>query len=169
MGEDWRAQVDKSYQNWKYSDMHGELKSYFNTVQTSSYGEPLKKESKPLYANLSDLRDTLTSDPQKRVISKNSDDNTVEFLNMKIDVGEEEEEEVDKYCQETILGGFWKTMTKLCDTAYLELKTAGDVLKKLFKKLIDFFAAGMQSCVLAIGHAISKIVAWAHPLPDYEV
>lgn len=169
MGEDWRAQVDKSYQKWKYSEMHGELKSYFNTVQTSSYGEPFKKESKPLHAGLSELKETMTCDHKKRVISKNSDDNTVEFLNMKIDVGEEEEEEVDKYCQETILGGFWKTMTKLCDTAYLVLKTAGDVLKKLFKKLIDFFAAGMQSCVLAIGHAIAKIVAWAHPLPDYEV
>ena len=169
MGEDWKAQVDQSYKGWKKSEMHGELKNYFNTVQTSSYGEPFKKDSKDLHSNLSELKETINQcDPNERVISKNSD-NDVEFLGQKINVGEEDEEEVERYCQETILGGFWKTMTKLCDINYLETKTAGDVLKKLFKKLVDFFAAGMKSCVLAIGHTIAKIVAWAHPLPDYEV
>ena len=169
MGEDWRAQVDKSYKNWKYSDMHGELKSYFNKVQMSSYGESLKKESKPLHTNLTELKDSMTCDHHEKVISKNLEDNTVEFLNDKIQVGDAEEEEVERYCQQTIFNGFWKTMKKLCEPAYLALKTAGDVLKKLFKKLVDFFAAGLKSCVLAIGHTIAKIVAWSHPLPDYEV
>ena len=168
MGEDWKAEVDKSYKGWKKSEIHGGLKNYFNTVQTSSYGEPFKKESKDLHAHLSELKDTMKCDLNEKVITKNSD-NHVEFLGQKIDVGEEDEEEVERYCQQTVLDGFWKTVEKLCDTAYLELKTAGDVLKKLFKKLVDFFAAGMKSCVLAIGHTIAKIVAWAHPLPDYEV
>ena len=168
MGEDWKAHVDKSYKGWKKSEMHGGLKNYFNTVQSSSYGEPFKKESKDLHAHLSELKDTMKCDLNEKVISKSSD-NTVEFLNQRILVGEEEEEEVERYCQQTVLDGFWKTVEKLCDTAYLELKTAGDVLKKLFKKLIDFFAAGMKSCVLAIGNTIAKIVAWAHPLPDYKV
>ena len=91
MGEDWKAEVDKSYKGWKKSEMHGELKNYFNTVQTSSYGEPFKRESKDLHEHLSELKDTMKCDPNARVITKNSD-NTVEFLGQKIDVGEEDEE-----------------------------------------------------------------------------
>ena len=169
MEEDWKAQVDKSYKNWKYSDVHGKLKSYFNKVQTSNYGESLKKESKPLHTNLIELKESMTCDHHEKVILKNLEDNTVEFLNEKIQIGDTDEEEVERYCQETIFTGFWKTLNKLCDTTYLALKTTGDVLKKLFKKLVDFFAAGLKSCVLAIGHTIAKIVAWSHPLPDYEV
>ena len=168
MEKDWKAHVDKSYKGWKKSEIHCGLKNYFNAVQTSSYGEPFKRESKDLHEHLSELKDTMKCDQNEKVISKNSD-NTVEFLNQRILVGEEEEEEVERYCQQTVLDGFWKTVEKLCDTSYLELKTAGDVLKKLFKKLVDFFAAGMKSCVLAIGNTIAKIVAWAHPLPDYKV
>ena len=169
MGEDWKDQVDQAYNKWKYNDIHREVKSYFNTIQKSNFGEPFKKESGPLIANLSELKDSVTnSKNHDNVITKKSD-KTVEFLGENIHVGEEEEEEVDRYCKETIFGGFWKTITKLCNTVYLALKSAGDVLKKLIKKLIDFFAAGMKTCVLAIGHVIAKIVAWAHPLPDYEV
>ena len=172
MGDDWKAQVDQSHKDWKSSELHGEMKNYFNTVQKSSYGEQFKKESKPLHTNLSELHDEMTKCDQShkhRVISEKKEDNTVEFLGKTIHVGEADEEEVNQYCQQTMFDSFWKTMNKLCDEAYLELKTAGDVMKKLFKKLIDFFAAGMQSCVLAIGHTIAQIVAWTHPLPDYEV
>ena len=169
MGDDWKAQVDQSHKDWKSSELHGEMKNYFNTVQKSNYGEPLKRESKPLHANLTELKDKMTCDHHGRVISEKKEDNTVEFLGKTINVGEADEEEVNQYCQQTMFDSFWKTMNKLCDEAYLELKTAGDVMKKLFKKLIDFFAAGMQSCVLAIGHTIAQIVAWTHPLPDYEV
>lgn len=169
MSEDWKGQVNEAYKDWKYNDIHNEVKSYFNTIQSTNLGKPYKKEPAPLIANLSELKDSVSERKNDdKIISKN-EENQIEFLDKKINVGDESEEEVDKYCKETIFGGFWKTITKLCNAVYLALKSTGDVLKKLIKKLIDFFAAGMQKCVLAIGHVIAKIVAWAHPLPDYEV
>ena len=33
---------------------------------------------------------------------------------------------------------------------------------------MDFLEAGMKSVVVAIGHTIAKIVAWAYPLPEYK-
>ena len=76
--------------------------------------------------------------------------------------------QIDKYCRETIFGGFWKTTTKLCKLAYLAIKSPLDVLKKLLKKVVDFMEAGMQKAVIAIGRIITKIVAWAHPIPKYD-
>ena len=169
MTVDWREQVDKTYQNWKYNDMHREVKSYFNNIQKTNLGEPYKKESTPLIANLSELKDSVTDSKNADKIVSKSDSNKIEFFGEEIDVGDEDEEEVDRHCRETVFGGFWKTITKLCNSVYLALKSIGDVLKKLIKKLIDFFGAGMKKAVLAIGHVIAKIVAWAHPLPDYEV
>ena len=77
--------------------------------------------------------------------------------------------EVDTYCKETIFSGFWKTLKKLCNASYLMLKSDFDILKKLFKKAVDFIEAGMQSVVVGIGHVIAKIVALAHPIPDYKI
>ena len=169
MGEEWKDQVKLTYNNWKYNEIHREVKSYFNTIQNSNFGEPFKKDSEPLIANLSDLKESVDSTKHSDKIVNKKEDNTIEFMGETILVGESEEDEVDKFCKDTVFGSFWKTITKLCNSAYLALKTTGDVLKKLIKKLIDFFAAGMKTCVLAIGHVIAKIVAWAHPLPDYEV
>ena len=58
-------------------------------------------------------------------------------------------------------------MTKLCNAVYLAAKSVGDVLKKLLKKLVDFFAAGMKKSVIAIGNVVAQIVSWAYPLPEY--
>ena len=77
--------------------------------------------------------------------------------------------EVDTYCKETIFSGFWKTLKKLCNSAYRMLKTDLDILKKLFKKAVDFIEAGMQAIVVGIGHVIAKIVALANPIPDYKI
>ena len=33
----------------------------------------------------------------------------------------------------------------------------------------DFLEAGMKSVVTALGTAVARIVAWAHPLPEYTV
>ena len=59
-------------------------------------------------------------------------------------------------------------MKKLCDKVYTVIKSGLDVLKKLFKKALDFMEAGLQTIVVAIGKTIAKIVAWANPLPEYE-
>ena len=168
MGDEWKEQVKESYTKWKYNDIHKEVKSYFNTIQTEPLGEPYKKDSSSLIANLSELKDNVTESKNEDKIIKKNDDNSIEFLGDNINVGDADEEEVDNYCKETVFGGFWKTITKLCNTVYLALKSIGDVLKKLIKKLVDFFATGMKKAVLAIGHVIAKIVSWAHPLPDYE-
>ena len=67
-----------------------------------------------------------------------------------------------------MFSGFWKTVKKLLSPVYCALKSGLDILKKLFKKVVDFLEAGMKSVVVAIGHTIAKIVAWAYPIPEYE-
>lgn len=168
--DDWKSRVEGSYNNWKYNDIHGEVKSYFNNIQQSpTYGDQFKRQSTDFGANLTELKDQVRDKKNDSKIVHKSDVNTISFLGDEIDVGDEDEETVDRFCKETIFSGFWKTMTKLCNTVYLALKSVGDVLKKLFKKLIDFLEAGMKSCVTAIGNVVSYIVGRIYPLPDYEV
>ena len=170
MDGEWKSRVGESYNKWKYNDIHGEVKSYFNNIQHSpSFGETFKRDSTEFGTNLSQLKDQINDKKNDNKIISKSERNTVNFLGDEIDVGDEDEEIVDRFCQETIFSGFWKTITKLCNMVYLRLKSVGDVLKKLFKKLIDFFEAGMKSCVTAIGNVISSIVGRIYPLPDYEV
>ena len=170
MAADWKSQVESSYNNWKYNEIHGEVKSYFNNIQDSpAFGKPFKRESTEFGANLSELKEEIKDKKNNDKVVSKSDANTVNFLGDEIDVGDEEEEIVDRFCKETIFSGFWKTITKLCNAVYLKLKSVGDVLKKLFKKLIDFIEAGMKSCVTALGNVISWIVGRIYPLPDYEV
>ena len=167
---DWKSRVEASYNSWKYNDIHGEVKSYFNNIQQSpKFGEPFKKESTEFGSNLSELKDQITEKKNDDKIISKSDGNKIQFLGDEIDVDDEDEEVVDRFCKETIFGGFWKTITKLCNAVYLAIKSVGDVIKKLFKKLIDFLEAGMKSCVSAIGNVISYIVGRIYPLPDYEV
>ena len=164
MGEDWKSSVESSYKKWKYNDIHLEVKSYFNNIQHDhNFGVPLKKESTDLGSSLSELKDEITTKKNDDKIVSKSEGNTINFLGDEIHVGDEDEETVDKFCKDTIFSGFWNTITKLCSTDYLKRKSVGDVLKKLFKKLIDFFEAGMKNCVLAIGNVISRIVGWIYP------
>ena len=167
MAGEWQQSVKDSYQQWKYNDMHREIKNYFNEGQHKQFGEPFKKESSPLIANLSELKDEITEKKKTEKVVRKNDDNSIDFLGNRIDVGDEDEEVVDNFCKETVFEGFWKTITKLCNSVYLAVKSVGDVLKKLLKKLVDFFAAGMKKSVIAIGTVVAKIVGWAYPLPDY--
>ena len=133
----WRGAVQQTYHTWKYNDMHKNVKTYFNEVQHKKFGESFKKESNPLIANLSELKDDVSAkkNEDKNIFMK-QEDKTIRFLGENIEVGDEDEEEVEKFCKETIFGGFWKTITKLCNSVYLAVKTVGDVLKKLLKKLL---------------------------------
>ena len=96
---------------------------------------------------------------------------TVTFLNSKISVTKEvaSDTELDMYCKETVFSGFWKTLKKLCNGAYRILKSGLDILKKLFKKAVDFLEAGMQTVVISIGHVIAKIIALMYPIPEYKM
>ena len=47
-------------------------------------------------------------------------------------------------------------MKKLCDKVYTVIKSGLDVLKKLFKKALDFMEAGLQTIVVAIGKTIAN-------------
>jgi hypothetical protein len=143
-GAEWQGEVRDSYQQWKYNTVHKDIKSYFTAVQGTQFGQPFKKDSQPLIANLSQLKDNIEKAKKEDTIIKKRDGNSVEFLGKQIDVGDANEEEVDEFCKETVFSGFWKTITKLCNTVYLSNKSVGDVLKKLLKKLVDFFEAGMM-------------------------
>ena len=92
---------------------------------------------------MSQLKDDVEKAKNDDKVIKKRDGSTVEFLGQHIDVGDADEEEVDKEIKDTIFGGFWKTITKLCNINYIANKSIGDVLKKLMKKLVDFFEAGM--------------------------
>ena len=141
--EEWRGAVRDSYQQWKYNSVHKDIKNYFTVIQESKLGQPFKQDSKPLVANLSQLKDDVEKAKNDDKVIKKRDGSKVEFLGQHIDVGDADEEEVDKVIKDTIFGGFWKTITKLCNINYIANKSIGDVLKKLMKKLVDFFEAGM--------------------------
>ena len=94
----------------------------------------------------------------------------VTFLNSSVSVPKEDasDTDLDTYCKETVFSGFWKTLKKLCNGAYRMFKSGLDILKKLFKKVVDFLEAGMKTVVISIGHAIARIVAWVYPIPEYK-
>ena len=142
--EDWKDAVRDSYQQWKYNTVHKDIKTYFSTIQHSEMGKPFKKDSHPLIANMSQLKEQVEQTKIEDKIIKKHEDNSVEFLGKRINVGDANEAEVDDFCKQTIFSGFWKTITKLSNTVYLDTKSVGDVLKKLMKKLVDFFEAGMM-------------------------
>ena len=142
--EAWKGAVKDSYQQWKYNPVHKDIKNYFTVLQKSKFGQPFKKESEPLMANLSQLKEDVEKAKNEDKVSKIRDGNSVEFLGQKIDVGDADDEDVDKFCKDTVFNGFWKTITKLNNSVYLSTKSVGDVLKKLIKKLCDFMECGMM-------------------------
>ena len=143
--EAWKVAVRDAYHQWKYNEVHKDIKKYFTDIQKreDKFGQPFKKESGPLMANLCQLKEDVEKVKTEDKVRKIRDGSSVEFFGQKIDVGDADEEEVDNFCKETVFDGFWKTVTKLCKAAYLALKSMGDVLKKLMKKLCDFMESGM--------------------------
>ena len=151
MESGWKDEVNSAYQNWKYNQIHKDIKEYFKNPQ-NRMAEPFKRESEPLIANLSELKEEVEEKrrTEERVFFKDTE-KKINFLGSKIEVADADDDEVDEYCKDTIFGGFWKTITKLCNVVYLSLKSVGSVLKKLLKKLVDFLEAGMKKALLAIG------------------
>ena len=166
--EDWRGAVRDSYQQWKYNTVHKDIKTYFSVIQSENFGQPFKKDSRPLIANMAKLKEDIEEAKLIDKVIKKRDGSTIEFMGKSIDVGDADDDEVDAFCKLTVFSGFWKTITKLCNSIYLALKSVGDVMKKLLKKLVDFFEAGMMKSVTVLGSVVAEIVAWSFPLPDYE-
>ena len=142
--EGWKNSVKGSYQKWRYSPVHKDIKNYFTVVQKSKLGQPFKKDSGPLMADLSKLKEDVERAKAEDKVIKKREGSSVEFFGEKIEVGDADDEEVDKFCKDTVFNGFWKTITKLNNSVYLSTKSVGDVLKKLIKKLCDFMECGMM-------------------------
>ena len=144
--EAWKDAVREAYKQWKYNKVHKDIKDHFTVIQKreDKFGQSFKKESGPLMANLSQLKEDVEKAKNEDKVSKIRDGSSVEFLGQKIDVGDADDEDVDKFCKDTVFDGFWKTITKLNNSIYLSTKSVGDVLKKLIKKLCDFMECGMM-------------------------
>ena len=144
--EAWKDAVREAYKQWKYNKVHKDIKDHFTAIQKreDKFGQSFKKEAGPLMANLSQLKEDVEKAKSEDKVSKIRDGSSVEFFGQKIDVGDADDEEVDKFCKDTVFDGFWKTITKLNNSIYLSTKSVGDVLKKLIKKLCDFMECGMM-------------------------
>ena len=150
MSEDRKGELNDACKDWKFHDIHKE--SCFDDIQTTNIGKPYKRGPALVKANSTELKINASESKLDHKIVNKNEESFIEFLDKNNNVGDESEEEVDKYFKEAFSYVFCKTFTK-----------------NLIKKLIDLFVAGMKICILAIGLIIAKIVAWVHPLPDYEV
>ena len=144
--EAWKDAVREAYQQWKYNELHKDIKNHFSVIQKrdDKLGQSFKKDSRPFLADLCQLKEDVERTKAEDKIRKIRDGSSVEFFGQKIDVGNADDEEVDKFCKDTVFDGFWKTITKLNNSIYLSTKSVGDVLKKLIKKLCDFMELGMM-------------------------
>ena len=78
--EAWKGAVRDSYQQWKYNAVHKDIKNYFTVLQKSKFGQPFKKESEPLMANLSQLKEDVEKAKNEDKVTKIRDGSSVEFL-----------------------------------------------------------------------------------------
>ena len=64
--ENWKLQIDTAYHNWKYNNLHKDIKSYFNNCKTNEkVPQKLKyqiQEENPIGSDLNDLKDAVDQD-----------------------------------------------------------------------------------------------------------
>ena len=123
--EAWKDAVREAYKQWKYNKVHKDIKDHFTAIQKreDKFGQSFKKESGPLMANLSQLKEDVEKAKNEDKVNKIRDGSSVEFLGQKVDVGDANDEDVDKFCKDIVVDGFWKTITKLNDSIYLSTKS----------------------------------------------
>ena len=140
----WKEAAREAYQQWKYNELHKDIKNHFSEIQKrdDKFGQSFKKDSRPFLADLCQLKEDVEKTKAEDKVRKIRDGSSVEFFGQKIDVGDADDEEVDKFFKDVVFDGFLKTSKKLCESIYLEIKSVGDVLKKLMKKLCDFMECG---------------------------
>ena len=136
--EEWKNAVKKSCRQWKSNKYHEDVENYFTLIQKSERGRCLNQDSKAFIEKFRTLVDDIEDEGK---IVKKDDRNKIDFLGTKIDVGDADELEVDKFVKETIFGEFKKEFSKLFDSAE---KSFGDFLRTVLKSIQDFLEAGFQ-------------------------
>ena len=109
--DEWKAKVDSAYQDWKYNDIHKNIKSYFTEINTRAnlpglfliypvyytLQQHVEVES-PVVYELAKLRDTVENEERQetqKVFVRDSNQN-ITFLGTKIEIPNEiaDDEEV---------------------------------------------------------------------------
>ena len=99
---DWQLKVDDVYKDWKYNDLHKNIKTHFKDANSrESVPEKLRnlvEENSPIITNLNQLHENVKTEQgnvKQRLFVRDSK-STVQFLGTRIEVPESdvEEEEV---------------------------------------------------------------------------
>ena len=100
---DWQLKVDDVYKEWKYNDLHKNIKTHFKDANSrETIPEKLRnlvEENSPIISDLNQLHEDVKTEKEnikQRVFVRDSN-STVQFLGANIEVPESdvEEEEVD--------------------------------------------------------------------------
>ena len=100
---DWQLKVDDVYKEWKYNDLHKNIKTHFKDANSrENIPEKLRnlvEENSPIISDLNQLHEDVKTEKEnvrERLFVRDSK-STVQFLGTKIEVPESdvEEEEVD--------------------------------------------------------------------------
>ena len=98
---DWQLQVDSAYKEWKYNDLHKNVKTHFK--EANSKGDvperlrQLVDESCPIIDDLNELHDNVEKEKKtvKGRICHRDSSNNIQFLGTKIELPESDVDEVD--------------------------------------------------------------------------
>ena len=65
---EWQLKIDNTYQDWKYNDVHKNIKSYFNEAHSKKHHSKTLKEqveeSSPISNDLSSLHDNVKNEEE---------------------------------------------------------------------------------------------------------
>ena len=98
---DWQLQVDRAYKEWKYNDLHKNVKTHFKEANSKGdCPERLKQpvdENCPIINDLNELHDNVGNEKKniKDRICKRDSSNNIKFLGAKIELPENDVDEVD--------------------------------------------------------------------------
>ena len=98
---DWQLQVDSAYKEWKYNDLHKNVKTHFK--ECNSKGDVPEKlklsvdKNCPILDDLNELHDNVENEKKniKDRICKRDSSNNIQFLGAKIELHESDVDEVD--------------------------------------------------------------------------
>ena len=134
MIEDWKDTVKNSFRKWKENgSIHEDVENYFNVIQKSEHGRFLNQDSKAFIEKFRRLGEDIEKNEEKDI--------SAEFLQVKIDVSDASEEEVNNFVREMILAEFKEEFSKLFDSPETSF---GDVLKALLKLIQNFMEGGFK-------------------------
>ena len=89
---EWQLKIDNTYQDWKYNDVHKNIKSYFNEAHSKKHHSKTLKEqveeSSPISNDLSSLHDNVKNEEEggKEKVFVRDSSGTIKFLGAHIEV-----------------------------------------------------------------------------------